>query len=67
MALRREALIRTTYASTAIEGNFLTLEEVSKLVKGRKITATRRAKQEVLNYLKVLENIEKYQENGKNN
>jgi Fic family protein len=65
ISLRREALIRAAHASTAIEGNPLTLEEVSKLAQGRKITATRRAKQEVLNYLKVLENIEKYQHAGK--
>ena len=65
VSLRREALIRATHASTAIEGNPLTLEEVSKLAQGRKVTATRRAKQEVLNYLKVLEHIEKYQEKGK--
>lgn len=65
VALRQEALLRATHASTAIEGNPLTFEEVSKLVQGRKITATRKAKQEVLNYLKVLENIDKYQENGK--
>ncbi|PXF53064.1 MAG: hypothetical protein C4B56_03115 [Candidatus Methanophagaceae archaeon] len=65
ISLRKEALIRATHASTAIEGNPLSLEEVSKLAQGRKVTATRRAKQEVLNYLNVLENIEKYQEAGK--
>ena len=65
VSLRREALIRATHASTAIEGNPLTLEEVSKLAQGREITANRRAKQEVLNYLKVLESIEKYQKDGK--
>ena len=32
---------------------------------GRKVTATRRAKQEVLNYLNVLENIDRYQKDGK--
>ncbi len=65
ISLRREALIRAAHASTAIEGNPLSLEEVSKLAQGRKVTATRRTKQEVLNYLNVLENIEKYQEAGK--
>jgi len=65
ISLRREALLRATHASTAIEGNPLTLEEVSKLAQGRKVTATRKAKQEVLNYLKVLQNIEEYQKNGK--
>lgn len=63
VSLRREALIRATHASTAIEGNPLTLEEVSQLAQGRKITATRRTKQEVLNYLKVLEDIQKYHKN----
>lgn len=65
VSLRRDALLRATHASTAIEGNPLTLEEVSKLAQGRKVTATRREKQEVLNYLDVLRNIEKYQEKGK--
>lgn len=65
VSLRREALIGATHASTAIEGNPLTLEQVSKLAQGRRVTATRRAKQEVLNYLNVLENIEKYQEDGR--
>ena len=65
VSLRRDALIRAAHASTAIEGNPLTLEEVSQLAQGRKVTAARKAKQEVLNYLKVLENIEKYQEQGK--
>lgn len=65
ISLRRDALIRAAHASTAIEGNPLTLEEVSRLAQGRKVMATRKAEQEVLNYLKVLENIEKYQEQGK--
>lgn len=64
ISLRREALIRATHASTAIEGNPLTLEEVSKLAQGRKVTATRKAKQEVLNYLRVLEKIDQYHEDG---
>ena len=65
ISLRRDALIRAAHASTAIEGNKLTLEEVSKLAEGRQITAERKDKQEVLNYLKVLENIGKYHEKGR--
>jgi Fic family protein len=65
VSLRREALIRVTHASTSVEGNPLTIEEVSELAQGRKVTATRKAKQEVLNYLNILENIDKYQDNGK--
>ena len=64
VSLRRDAIIKAAHASTAIEGNPLTLEEVSQLAQGRKVTATRKAQQEVLNYLEVLENLEKYEENG---
>jgi Fic family protein len=64
VSLRREALIRATHASTAIEGNPLTLDEVSKLAQGRQVTATRKAKQEVLNYLHVLEKIDEFPEDG---
>ncbi|KPJ73370.1 hypothetical protein AMJ52_03830 [candidate division TA06 bacterium DG_78] len=59
IALRREAIIHSAHSSTSIEGNRLSLEQVTKLAQGRKITATRKDKQEVLNYLKVLENIAK--------
>lgn len=65
ISLRRDALIRSAHASTAIEGNKLTLEEVSKLAEGRQITAERKDRQEVLNYLKALENIDKYHEKGR--
>ncbi len=60
VSLRRDALLRSAHASTAIEGNPLSLEEVSELAKGREVMATKRAKQEVLNYLRVLEGIEDY-------
>ena len=60
VSLRREALIKSAHASTSIEGNPLSLEQVSELAMGREVMATRRAKQEVLNYLKVLEDIERY-------
>ncbi|MDP2767235.1 MAG: hypothetical protein Q8O41_07280 [Candidatus Methanoperedens sp.] len=46
ISLRRDALIRAAHASTAIEGNPLTLEEVSQLAQGRKVMAARKAKQE---------------------
>jgi Fic family protein len=45
--LRRQALIKSTHASTSIEGNRLSLEEVSDLMIGRKITATLKDKKEV--------------------
>ncbi len=65
VSLRKDALIRATHASTAIEGNPLTIEEVSQLAGGRKVMAARKAEVEVLNYLRVLEKIENYKEKGK--
>lgn len=60
ISLRREALIHSVHSSTHIEGNSLSLEEVSQLALGREISAIRKDKQEVLNYLDVLSNLEKY-------
>ncbi|MBU1752469.1 Fic family protein [bacterium] len=57
VALRREAIIHSAHSSTSIEGNRLSLEQVSDLSQGREVMATRKDKQEVLNYLNVLENI----------
>jgi len=59
VALRREAIIRSVHSSTSIEGNRLSLEQVSDLAQGREVLATRKDRQEVLNYLNVLENIGK--------
>ena len=55
--LRREALLQSAHSSTSIEGNALSLEEVSLLAQGREIMATRKDRQEVLNYLEALEKI----------
>lgn len=59
VTLRREAIIHSAHSSTSIEGNRLSLEQVSDLAQGREVIATRKDKQEVLNYLKVLEDIDK--------
>jgi len=64
VSIRRQQLIRAAHASTAIEGNPLTLEEVSRLAEGRDVMAARRAKAEVLNYLRVLEHLDTYQNGG---
>lgn len=64
-SLKRDALLKSAYHSTSIEGNPLTLEQVDMMSKGIKINAQKKAKQEVLNYLNVLENFEKYLENRK--
>ena len=52
--LKRQALMNSTHASTSIEGNELSLEEVSDLMVGRKVIATLRDKKEVLNYFEAL-------------
>jgi len=57
VSIRQEALLRNAHASTAIEGNPLTLDQVSQLAAGRNIMVQRKAKAEVLNYLKVLQDI----------
>ncbi len=57
LTLRKEAIIQSTHSSTRIEGNRLSLEQVTDLAMGREVIATRKDKQEVLNYLNVLEKI----------
>ncbi len=63
--LRRDALMRNTHSSTAIEGNKLTLEQVEALAAGKDVAATNKDKQEVLNYLEALEKMPTLAEKGK--
>ena len=62
VSLRRDALIKSAHSSTAIEGNPLTIEEVSNLAAGRDVMVRRKDKQEVLNYLEALERIPEFTE-----
>jgi Fic family protein len=62
VSLRREALLRSAHSSTAIEGNPLTLEQVTDLAAGRDIMVRRKDKQEVLNYLEALDKIPAFAE-----
>lgn len=55
--LRKEALLRSTHASTSIEGNSLSFEEVTDLMIGRDVTAFVKDKKEVLNYFQALEEL----------
>jgi len=57
VTLRRDALLQSAHSSTAIEGNPLSLEEVTDLAAGRDIMVRRRDRQEVLNYLEALEKV----------
>lgn len=59
-ALQKDARVRSTHSSTAIEGNPLTLEEVRLLAEGQALpTATERSRREVLNYLAGLRFVER--------
>ncbi|MBI3995420.1 MAG: Fic family protein [Nitrospirae bacterium] len=61
-ALQKDARVRNTHSSTAIEGNPLTLEQVRLLEEGQSLPAeTPRSKKEVLNHLAGLRFIEKRQ------
>lgn len=62
VSLRRDAIIRSAHSSTAIEGNPLSLDEVSALASGRDVMVRRKDKQEVLNYLAALEKIPNFAE-----
>ncbi|MFH1441909.1 MAG: Fic family protein [Candidatus Omnitrophota bacterium] len=63
--LRRQALLRNTHSSTAIEGNKLSLEQVESLADGKDVIATNKDKQEVLNYIEALEKIPTLAEKGR--
>jgi len=59
-ALQKDARSRNVHASTAIEGNPLTLEQVRALEEGHALTGSdARSQREVLNYFAALRHIEK--------
>ncbi|MCL5435966.1 MAG: Fic family protein [Patescibacteria group bacterium] len=58
LKLRRQALIRMTHSSTAIEGNQLNTRQVEDLLAHKKIDAPSRDVFEVQNYIKALKYIQ---------
>lgn len=58
LKLRRQAMIRMTHSSTAIEGNILNVREVEAVINKQKVDAPARDIYEVDNYLKALKYIE---------
>src|SRR5579859_6703480 len=59
-ALQKDSRTRNVHASTAIEGNPLTLDQVRALEEGRELTASDpRSQREVLNYFAGLRYVEK--------
>ena len=63
--LKKKAYIQSVHASTAIDGNILTIDEVSKLLNGSNEVFDEDNEKEVMNYCKVLKNLDKYHDNGK--
>ncbi len=60
-ALQKDTRTRNVHASTAIEGNPLTLEQVRALEEGRELSASStRSKREVINYFAGLRYVEKH-------
>jgi Fic family protein len=60
-ALAKDARTRNVHASTAIEGNPLTLEQVRALEEGRELSASgKRPQREVINYFAGLRYVEKH-------
>ncbi|MBU1862043.1 MAG: Fic family protein [Candidatus Omnitrophica bacterium] len=53
--LQKEALDRSAHSSTSIEGNMLSLAQVSALSEKRAVSADFKQKQEVLNYIEALQ------------
>jgi Fic family protein len=62
--LRKEAIVKMAHHSTSIEGNPLTLEQVTNLLAGKEIAAWEKDKREVINYVKVLEYIDRVGKEG---
>jgi Fic family protein len=64
-SMRRQAKLRNTHSSTAIEGNQLTFEQVEALAEGKEIIAADKDKKEVLNYFEALDAVHSLAEKGK--
>lgn len=58
---REEAIVRTVHHGTHIEGNALNLDEAARVVAGQEVVGRERDIQEVLNYRRVLEFIDRFQ------
>jgi Fic family protein len=60
LRLKRQAMIRMSHSSTAIEGNVLDIHQVEALYANKKIDAPARDIYEVQNYINALKFIEKF-------
>lgn len=60
LKLKRQAMIRMSHSSTAIEGNVLDIRQVEAVYANKKVDAPNRDIYEVQNYLQALRYIEKF-------
>ncbi len=58
---REDAMVRAVHYGTHIEGNELSLDQAQKVMEGQDVVARDRDIQEVINYRKVMEYINKFQ------
>lgn len=65
LKLKRQAIIRMSHSSTAIEGNILDIRQVGALYANKKIDAPARDIYEVKNYLEALKFIDKFVKSGR--
>src|SRR6266513_3125937 len=59
---QKDAMIRTVHHGTHIEGNELNMTQAEKVMLGQPVVARERDIQEVINYRRVMERIEKLSE-----
>lgn len=59
---QKEALVRSVHYGTHIEGNELNLSQAEKVIMGQQVIARERDIQEVINYRKVMEFLDEYQQ-----
>ena len=55
---RKDAMVRSVHHGTHIEGNELNLDQAERVIAGQQVVARERDIQEVINYRKVMEQIE---------
>lgn len=60
---RKDALVRSVHYGTHIEGNELNLDQAEKVLEGQEVLARDRDIQEVINYRRVIEYIDKLSSN----
>src|SRR6185436_13421047 len=60
-AFQTDAMVRSVHHGTHIEGNELDMDQAEKVIMGQQVVARPRDIQEVINYRKVVEFIEKSQ------